>query len=82
MNTLKAEEYTFGMISTNLHYIADSQCDMVPENICAAIAGCVPNPAKIVCEILEQSVLYMWHAIHQAMNIALRCMEDNFESLG
>eukprot|EP00956_Cyclotella_meneghiniana_P042191 scaffold248390_cov94-Cyclotella_meneghiniana.AAC.2 len=45
----KANEY--------LLYYHNAVCDSIPENICAAIAGCVPNPIKF--QALEISLYVM-----------------------
>ena len=64
------------------NYVQGAMCDMTPENICAAIAGCTPNPAKFVCGAIYQGLLRVLYALQQALEISLYAVQANFGSLG
>ena len=70
----KANEY--------LLYAHNAMCDSIPENICAAIFGCVPNPVKFICGAIYQVLLHVLYGVQQALEIALYVMEADFGSLG
>ena len=69
----KANEY--------LLYAHNAMCDSIPENICAAIAGCVPNVVKFVCDASYQMTLHVVYAVQQALEISLYVMEAEFGRL-
>ena len=63
-------------------YVYEAICDMIPENFCAAIAGCVYNPGKAICGAVYQVLLHVLYGVQQALEIALYVMEADFGSLG
>eukprot|EP00956_Cyclotella_meneghiniana_P039688 scaffold177121_cov50-Cyclotella_meneghiniana.AAC.1 len=66
----KANEY--------LLYAQSATCSSIPANICAAIAGCIPNVVKFVCGTIYQMTLHVVYAVQQALEISLYVMEAEF----